>query len=68
MIGETTNLAARLQLLTRELDASIVADEPTRRVAGNVCADFAQHKDVPVRGSGERADVFALPLTRAAVA
>ena len=68
VIGETTNLAGRLQVLTRELDASIVADEPTRRAAGYVCADFAQYKDVPVRGSSDRVDVFALPLARTAAA
>jgi adenylate cyclase len=66
VIGETTNLAARLQALTRELDASIVADEATRRTAGYVCADFARHADLPVRGSSDRADVFALPIKFAA--
>ena len=62
VIGDTPNLAARLQALTRDLDASIAADEPTRGAAGYVCADFVRHKDVPVRESAERADVFVLPL------
>ena len=62
MIGDTTNLAARLQALTRELDASIAIDEPTRRAAGYVCADFARHPAMAVAGRSERIDVFALPL------
>jgi class 3 adenylate cyclase len=68
VIGETTNLAARLQSLTLELDASVAIDAPTRRVAGYVCADFARHQDVTVRGRSEPVDVFALPLARAGTA
>jgi class 3 adenylate cyclase len=66
VIGETTNLAARLQALTLELDAFVLIDAPTRRAAGYVCADFARHPDVTVRGQSEPVDVFALPLARAA--
>jgi len=68
VIGDTTNLAARLQALTRELDASIAIDEPTRLGAGYVCADFVPHREVPVRGRSQRVDVFALPLVRLAAA
>ena len=68
VIGDTTNLAARLQALTRELEASIAIDEPTRQRAGYVCADFARHREVPVRGRSQRVDVFALPLPHAAAA
>jgi class 3 adenylate cyclase len=68
VIGDTTNLAARLQSLTLELDASVAIDAPTRRAAGYVCADFARHQDVTVRGRSEPIDVFALPLARAAMA
>ena len=62
VIGDTTNLAARLQALTRELGASIAIDEATQRAAGYVCADFARHREVPIRGRSQRIDVFALPL------
>ena len=62
VIGDTTNLAARLQALTRELGASIAIDESTQRAAGYVCADFARHREVPIRGRSQRIDVFALPL------
>jgi class 3 adenylate cyclase/transposase len=68
VIGETTHLAARLQALTRDLDASIAIDEVTRRGAGYVCADFALHRDVSLRGGTGRVDVFVLPLARDAVA
>jgi adenylate cyclase len=68
VIGETTNLAARLQALSRDLAASIAIDEVTRRGAGYVCADFALHRDVSVRGGTGRFDVFVLPLARAAAA
>jgi class 3 adenylate cyclase len=68
VIGETTNLAARLQALTLELDASVAVDAPTRRAAGYVCADFARHQDVSVRGRSDPLDVFSLPLARTAAA
>jgi adenylate cyclase len=60
-VGSTTNLAARLQSLTRELDAAIAIDETTRAQAGYVCTDFVRHPDVAIRGRSGRFDVFALP-------
>src|SRR3990172_4017925 len=65
-VGSTTNLASRLQSMTRELSASIAIDETTRTPAGYVCADFARHADVAIRGRSGRFDVFALPLREAA--
>jgi class 3 adenylate cyclase/glucose uptake protein GlcU len=62
VIGDTTNLAARLQALTRELGVSIAIDGATKRAAGYVCADFALHREVQIRGRSQRIDVFALPL------
>ncbi len=60
-IGNTTNLAARLQALTRDLDASIVIDEPTRREADYVAADFERREETPIRGRRERETVYVLP-------
>ena len=60
-VGSTTNLASRLQSLTRELDAAIAIDETTRERAGYVCTDFVRHPDVAIRGRTGRFDVFALP-------
>jgi adenylate cyclase len=47
-IGNTTNLAARLQSLTRELDASLVTDGGTWEI----------------RGRRETQDVYVLPMQR----
>jgi class 3 adenylate cyclase len=59
-VGSTTNLAARLQAMTRDLDASIALDETTRERAGYVCTDFACHESLAIRGRTGRFDVFAL--------
>jgi len=61
-VGSTTNLASRLQSMTRELSASIAIDETTRERAGYVCADFVHHEGVAIRGRMGRFDVFALPI------
>jgi class 3 adenylate cyclase len=63
-VGSTTNLASRLQSMTRELGASIALDETTRERGGYVCADFARHADVAIRGRLGRFDIFSLPLRR----
>jgi class 3 adenylate cyclase len=60
-IGNTTNLAARLQTLTREIHAAIAVDEATQAVAGYVCADFVRHAGIAIRGRSGRRTVFALP-------
>ncbi len=65
-IGNTVNLAARLQTLTRDLDASIVIDEPTRRGADYVAADFERREETPIRGRRETQDVYVLPMSAAA--
>jgi class 3 adenylate cyclase len=66
-VGSTTNLASRLQSLTRELGAAIAIDAATREGAGYVCGDFVRHAELAIRGRTGRFDVFALPL-RAPVA
>jgi len=64
-VGSTTNLAARLQSMTRELGASIALDETTRERAAYVCTDFTRHANLAIRGRTGRFDVFALPLPAA---
>ncbi len=56
------NLAARLQALTRELDAAIVIDTITWREAGDAGRTFAKHADTAIRGRAQKEEVFALPL------
>jgi class 3 adenylate cyclase len=67
-IGNTTNLAARLQALARELDAPIVIDAATRAAAGDAALDLVEHRDVSIRGLRARSDLFALPRARHAAA
>jgi class 3 adenylate cyclase len=62
-IGNTTNLAARLQSLSRDLKAAIVIDAATWTAAGESAADFERHEQTPIRGYRRAADVYALPLT-----
>jgi adenylate cyclase len=64
-IGNTTNLAARLQGLTRELDAAVVIDGETWKRAQPAAADFVERRAVPIRGRREAQDLYALSLTPA---
>ena len=61
-IGNTTNLAARLQSLTRDLDASLVIDQETWEKAQPAAEDFEKRPEVPIRGRRQPQDVYALPL------
>ena len=56
------NLAARLQSLTRELDAAVAIDDTTFRRAGHACADFVHNSDLAIRGRSQPETVHALPL------
>jgi class 3 adenylate cyclase len=70
VVGNTPNLAARLQALTRDLDAAMVIDAATWRRAGYVAADLVRREQLPIRGRTEPEDVYLLPLVppRAAAA
>jgi adenylate cyclase len=61
-VGSTTNLASRLQSMTRELDAAIAIDETTSERAGYACTDVVRHAALAIRGRSGRFDVFTLPL------
>jgi class 3 adenylate cyclase len=61
-IGNTTNLAARLQSLTRDLDALLVIDGGTWERAQPAAEDFEKRSEVPIRGRRETQDVYALPM------
>jgi len=61
-IGNTTNLAARLQAFTRELGASLVIDAATWDALGDEGDGFARHAAVQIRGRRETQDLYALPL------
>ena len=59
-IGNTTNLAARLQSLTRDLDAALVIDHATWERAQPAAAAFEKRPDVPIRGRRETQDLYCL--------
>jgi class 3 adenylate cyclase len=61
-LGNTTNLAARLQALTRERGAAVMLDEVTRRAAGSEARDFRSIGIVPIRGRSVPIEAFVLPL------
>jgi adenylate cyclase len=60
-IGNTPNLAARLQSLTRDLDAVMVIDVEAWERAQPAAADFEKRPEVPIRGRSQRRDLYALP-------
>ena len=63
VIGNTVNLAARLQSMTRDLDAAVAIDDTTFRRAGRgTCAEFVRHAGLAIRGRAEPETVHALPL------
>jgi adenylate cyclase len=59
-IGDTTNLAARLQDLARDLAASVVIDSRTRDRAGATAAAFLARPGIRLRGRSEPVDVYFL--------
>ncbi len=61
VIGNTTNLAARLQALTRELDTAILVDHATWRAGGDAARGFVGRGDVRVKGRSEPIAVYAGP-------
>ena len=64
-LGNTTNLAARLQGLTREQGASVAIDEATFRGAGAAARALRSLGIVPIRGR-RPLEVFTLPLSEEA--
>jgi class 3 adenylate cyclase len=65
-IGNTTNLAARLQQLTRDLDAAVIVDAATWTAAREDARDWVHHGDSVICGRSEPIDLYAVPLARAA--
>jgi len=61
-IGNTTNLAARLQQLTRDLDVAIVIDAATWRAAGLRTPPWNAFPDTRIRGRTESIDMYGLRL------
>lgn len=66
-IGSTTNLAARLQTLTREHGAGVLIDATTHDRARAESAGFVRHPDVTIRGRERAETLYGLPLTAPAI-
>jgi class 3 adenylate cyclase len=62
-LGHTTNLASRLQAMTRELSASLVVDEPTWRAAQPLLDHLVRKPRCEVRGFEAPLDLYALHRT-----
>jgi adenylate cyclase len=61
VLGDTVNVASRLEGLTRDLDAAIVASEATierARATGRIPLGFARHGEVGLRGRDGRLAVW----------
>ena len=67
-VGNTVNLAARLQGLTRDVDAAVAVDERTYRAAGDAARDFRRQEAVLIRGRRDPEDVYVLPRADRAAA
>ena len=65
VLGNTTNLAARLGGLTRDFSVPIVIDEATWRGAGGLAGDFERERGVTVKGREGELDVYLLREARA---
>jgi class 3 adenylate cyclase len=61
-LGNTTNLAARLEGLTRSLGAAIAIDEPTWLAVRDFELGFQCVEDVPIKGRRDCITVYTLPL------
>lgn len=65
-LGNTTNLAARLQALSRDLDAAIVVDEATHARGGPIAMAMQRVPHVSVRGRSDELDVYVQPMMETA--
>jgi class 3 adenylate cyclase len=61
-VGNTTNLAARLQDMTRELDAAMIVDAATWTRAGETAEGFCKKSATLIRGRRATEDVYVLPV------
>jgi class 3 adenylate cyclase len=66
VLGNTTNLAARLGGLTRNFDAAIVTDPVTYRRAGKAGYGFHRERNVQVKGREDDLEVWMLRNPEAA--
>jgi len=56
-IGDTVNVASRLESVAKELDATVVVSEPTILLAGSD-TDNLESREIAIRGRAEALRVF----------
>jgi adenylate cyclase len=61
-LGNTTNLASRLQALTRDLGAAMIIDEATWQRAGDQAQSFSRHGAVHIRGLQRTEILYVMPI------
>ncbi|SDO90166.1 adenylate cyclase [Phyllobacterium sp. YR620] len=59
-IGDTVNVASRLETIAKELDATIVVSEPTIRLAGSD-TETLESREIAIRGRVEPLRVYIIP-------
>jgi class 3 adenylate cyclase len=64
-LGNTTNLASRLQSMTRELEAGVIVDAATHARSGAAGARFTAVEKVAIRGRDAAETLYLLPLDAA---
>lgn len=62
VIGDTVNVASRLESLTKEVNSSLLVSQTTKQRLGD--ASLRSLGEMPLRGRDERIEVFALPEHR----
>ena len=59
VIGDTVNVAARVEAATRQTGDTILITEATRELLGDTEVDLVERSDVSLKGKTERVRVFA---------
>ncbi len=64
-IGDTVNVASRLETIAKELDATLVVSEPTIFLAGSD-TDALESREITIRGRAEPLRVYIIPQAMSA--
>jgi len=60
VVGDTVNLASRLESLNKEVGSELIVSDAVREAAGEAIGDALPLGPVPVRGYAERITVWRL--------